>query len=263
MTPTDRPTGWVPASPSSRGGPHSAAPTGDPHTANTQASPLTPGRRTRPTSPVGEPLGPQRQQRPRTRIQTDLLAVASRITDRDVAIATWLDEHDVFTTDQLTALFFHHPTTASHRLHVLYRIGWLNRFRRPKPVGGATAWHWVLGPLGAHWTAAAQAQSPPTPVLLRRRRAQLAARPPLGHRLGVHQLFIDLHRHATTHQLATAWWSTRHTTEQFLHRIHPDGAGRHGDVCFFVEHDTGTETITRLIDKLDAYHRLRADGGPA
>ena len=33
-------------------------------------------------------------------------------------------------------------------------------------------------------------------------------------------------------------------------------------VGFWLEHDTGTETIGRLIDKIDPYRRLRRDGGP-
>ena len=37
-----------------------------------------------------------------------------------------------------------------------------------------------------------------------------------------------------------------------------------GNACtgFFVEYDTGSEPLGRLVDKLPAYRRLAADGGP-
>ncbi|MEV6964469.1 replication-relaxation family protein [Hamadaea sp. NPDC051192] len=184
-------------------------------------------------------------------------------------IASWLARHDVLTTAQLAQAFFRSPSTAAHRLGELQQLHWINRFHRPKPGGGFTAWHWVIGTLGAHWHAAAVGQHPPTPAALRRRWAQLAASPVLNHRLGSHQFFLDLHAplDATTAIPAPtgllAWWlSANESAETFLRRVHPDGTGRYGAVRFFLEHDTGSESLRDVALKLRAYEALRADGGP-
>lgn len=247
--------------PGDRGSPRAADPAADPAGGNRQLSALTGKVAESPTSPVGEP---QRRDRPYgRRAPADLLQIASRLTDRDLQIAAWLDEHDVFTTDQLAGLFFSSTITASHRLNSLLHMRWVARFRHCKAGGGSTAWRWVIGPLGAQWHAASRCENPPTSLALRKLWAQLAASPMLTHRLGVHQFFVDLHMHSHRVGPSTAWWSARQTAERFLQRIHPDGAGRLGDTWFFVEHDTGTETIGRLVAKVDAYSALYAAGGPA
>ncbi|NUT37742.1 MAG: replication-relaxation family protein [Hamadaea sp.] len=195
----------------------------------------------------------------------DLLALAPHLTDRDLMIASWLVRHDVLTTEQIAQAFFTSPITARHRLVQLLRLHWLSRFHRPLPGGGFTPWQWVIGPLGAAWHAAANGEDPPTLTALRRRWARLAASPTLNHRLGCHQFFIDLHSpgRAGTSGARLQWWlSANESAEAFLQRIHPDGAGRYGTVRFFAEHDTGSESISQLVQKLDAYASLRADGGP-
>jgi hypothetical protein len=192
------------------------------------------------------------------RAPADLLRVAPHLTDRDLQIACWLDRHGVFTTDQLAHAFFASRSTAQHRLLALYRLDWINRFHFTRPGGGHTTWHWVLGYLGAQWHAASRGEHPPTPSALHRRWAQLAASPTLNHRLGVHQLFVDLRADPALDE----WWSATETAERFLQRIHPDAAGRSRSRWFFVEHDTGTERIAQVVAKLDAYTALADDGGP-
>jgi hypothetical protein len=63
------------------------------------------------------------------------------------------------------------------------------------------------------------------------------------------------------------WWSERDTARRYHQRIHPDGhALWHADgttIGIFLEFDTGTEDLTRLVRKIDAYDQLAADGGPA
>jgi Replication-relaxation len=197
------------------------------------------------------------------------LAALSRLTERDLLLADWLDQHGVLTTAQISAALFGHRNTANHRLLRLREIGLIDRFRRPLPGGGTTAWHWVLGPLGAQLVAAARGQAPPTRRQLTDRQLQLASSPQLAHRLGINSFFIRLYAHARghPHTALLRWWSERDTARRYTDRIHPDGHGlwQHGATItgFFLEHDTGTENLNRLIRKLDAYDELAADGGPA
>jgi hypothetical protein len=260
MTRGPRPSHWGSNLGSRWGGPHVATPAANPLGVTPQATPVTPPTAAGPTSPHGEPQRHHRQQR--LRAPAELLQIASRLTERDLQIAAWLYRHDVFTTDQIARAFFTSPITARHRLTALHHIHWIARFHRPRPGGGTTPWHWVIGPLGAQWHAAARGENPPTAEALRKRWAQHAASPLLTHRLGIHDFFTDLHTPTLAIRLAW-WWSARETADRFLQRIHPDGTGRYGQTRFFLEHDTGTEPITRLITKLDAYTALHADGGPA
>jgi len=251
----------------SRGSWRAANPAAGPWPPLWQLSSITPAHGTGQTSPSGEPPGRDIDIH-RKRVPADLLAIAPHLTDRDLMIASWLARHDVLTTPQIAQAFFTSFTTASHRLAQLRQLYWLHRFHRPHARGGFTAWHWVIGPLGAQWHAAARGENPPTPVALRRRWAQLAASPTLGHRLGSHQFFIDLHTPTGSGQPAAdgdrlQWWlSANESSEAFLRRIHPDGTGRYGNIRFFLEHDMGSENISQLVQKLLAYGGLRADGGP-
>lgn len=199
----------------------------------------------------------------------DVLRSLSHLTARDLLIADWLDQHGVLTTIQISQAHFTNITTASHRLAKLRTIGLLDRFHRPLPGGGFGPWHWVIGTLGAQLIATARETTPPTPRQLAQRHARLAASSHLPHRLGANQFFIDLHTHAR-HNPDTRlvrWWSERDTARRYHQRIHPDGhALWHTDgttIGLFLEYDTGTEDLTRLIRKLDAYDQLAADGGPA
>jgi hypothetical protein len=192
----------------------------------------------------------------------------SHLTPRDLQLADWLDQHGVLTTTQIATALFHDRGTANHRLLKLLHLGLLDRFRQPLPGGGVTAWHWVLGPLGAQVTAAARGEAPPSPQQLYQRQLRLAASPALGHRLGTNSFFIDLYAHARRHPGARLlrWWSERDTARRYVGRIHPDGHGlwsHSGRVSgFFLEHDTGTENHNRLVRKLEAYWQLAVDGGP-
>jgi len=200
----------------------------------------------------------------------DLLAALAHLTDRDLTIADWLDRHGVLTTGQIAAAFFASPITASHRLAKLRDLTLIDRFHRPLVAGGFGPWHWVIGPLGARITAAARDASPPSARALRERHARLADSSQLAHRLGTNQFFIDLHAHARRSDGAAQllrWWSDRETADRYLRRIHPDG---HALWCedgttigLFLEYDSGSQHLGRLVRKLDAYDQLARDGGPA
>jgi hypothetical protein len=223
---------------------------------------------TRPPAPRHPPAGD------RHRTSTTVLSVLARLTDRDLTIIDWLDCHGVFTTDQLATAFFGAASTAGHRMLTLHRLGLIDRFHRPRPGGGFSPWHWVIGPLGAQLAAAARAETPPTARALRERHARLARNPALEHHLAANQFFLDLYRHARDRPGAwlLRWWSARETATAFHERIHADGHALWREstsdgpvtVGLFLEYDTGTERpIRRLTDKLDAYDELAGDGGPA
>jgi len=205
-----------------------------------------------------------------SRGEVNLLAALAHLTDRDLAIADWLDRHGVFTTGQLAASFFTSPITASHRLAKLRALTLVDRFHRPLVTGGFGPWHWVIGPLGARVTAAARNVSPPTARALRDRHAQLADSTQLAHRLGSNQFFVALHAHTRRSDgeaQLVQWWSDRETADRYMRRIHPDGhALWHDDattIGLFLEYDGGSQHLNRLVARLDAYDQLARDGGPS
>lgn len=112
-----------------------------------------------------------------------LLAYADRLAPRDYTLALLLDEHRVLTTAQITAILFGSPYTCRNRLHVLRRIGFLDRFV-PRRPGIICPIHWIAGPLAARYAALSQDKRPPSPKNLRERQDALVASPQLRHRVG-------------------------------------------------------------------------------
>jgi hypothetical protein len=111
-------------------------------------------------------------------------------------------------------------------------------------------------------------EKPPTLKALQQRHARVLSSSNLDHLLGVNEFFIRLLAHARHHDGArlARWWSERVTAGAFGQRINPDGLGvwttATSRTGFFLEYDTGTESLPRLLNKLPAYRRLHADGGP-
>jgi hypothetical protein len=155
----------------------------------------------------------------------------------------------------------------------------------------------VPGLLSARYTALAAGQPAPTPRAVRQVQDRILANPQLDHLLGVNQFFTDLAHHARTHpgSRLRRWWSADRIAATFAGRIHPDGHGlwqtrqprplafeegpeRDGaavddgsggvddvawsTVGFWLEHDTGSMPLARVVAKLGAYHRLQQGGGP-
>jgi hypothetical protein len=93
---------------------------------------------------------------------------------------------------------------------------------------------------------------------MRARRDRIAASPTLSHRLGVNQFFADLIAHARTRpgvELVRWWPEERATT--LLRPVVPDGHGawQVGDTvwAWFVEFDTGSMDLDRLVKRMAAY----------
>jgi hypothetical protein len=204
---------------------------------------------------------------PRSPFPHTLIDISHRLRPRDYTIAALLDEHTTLTTEHLTSILFASPTTCRHRLQLLRRLGFVDRFIRNRP-GAPNPVCWLPGLLSARYTALARGDSPPTARALRERQDRVYASPTLEHLLAVNDVFVALlvrARHQSGAAL-TRWWSERTTAAAFGHRIKPDGHGvwTDGDqeTGFFLELDRGTEPIGRLVDKLASHRKLRAEGGP-
>jgi Replication-relaxation len=200
---------------------------------------------------------------PRNPASADLALLASRLTDRDHRLCRLLHEHRVLTTSQLRELAFGSLNVAQHRLVALARLGVLERFRPVWPHGGGSApWHYVLGPAGAAVLAAEQASTPAQLSYRRDRVLAIAYSQRLGHQIGVNGFFTALAARARRHPDGEllAWLSERACAERWGHVVRPDGYGRwrdpDGEVDFFLEYDTGTEPLDRLLAKVDAYAEL-------
>jgi hypothetical protein len=214
----------------------------------------------------------RRPPRPGSASHPDLLEASGRLQPRDQVLAQLLDEHQTLTTTQITTVLFASRTSATNRLYTLRRVGWVDRFI-PIRANGRLDTHWVLGPLGAHWAAHHDGRTPPTAKAARQRREAIAASSHLEHTDGTNDVFVRLVAHARTHpetRLAR-WWSPARSAAACGRRMYPDGhgvwegpdqTGHHSQVGFWLEYDTGTETLERVTAKIEPYRRLRRDGGP-
>ena len=208
---------------------------------------------------------------------TDPLASLRRLMPRDRVLLGLLAEHYVLSTEQVATALFPSLRSAQERLTVLYRLGAVSRFALPRSDGLPTSYRYTLGPLGAQLYPTdytdpddLSARAPRTHV---ERRMRIARSPRLGHLLGVNGFFTALLGHARGHPGTglDRWWSEQHATAAYAASgrtlARPDGHGvwRSGtaSVGFFLEHDTGTEDVARVVGKLPGYERLAHDTGVA
>jgi hypothetical protein len=207
---------------------------------------------------------------PHIRSSHGLLAIYPHITVRDRQLMTLLDHHQVLTTDHITRLFFLAPRTARHRLAELLGLGLVDRFRFARTGGGTDPYHWVLGHEGQRFQAAARGEPEPSVRAASQRISRLSANPRLTHLLTVNEFFVRLGEHARRHDGASLdrWWSEQQA-KQFKSSkamINPDGHGLwtrdERTAGFWLEADTGSEPLTRVIGKLDGYRRFNTDSGP-
>ncbi|MFY1703042.1 replication-relaxation family protein [Micromonospora sp. WMMA1923] len=196
-----------------------------------------------------------------------LLAIYPHITDRDRLLLQLLDDHQVLTTDQIHRMLFHARRTCQIRLNELAALGLLDRFRFARAGGGSHPWHWTLGHQGHRFQAATRRRPEPTLRASRQAVHRMSANPRLPHLLTANEFFVRLTAHARHHRPARLdrWWSETTTTRRFR-TITADGHGVWSvddtTVGFFLEADTGTEPLPRLVAKLDRYAQLTRRGGP-
>jgi hypothetical protein len=189
------------------------------------------------------------------------LDVFGRLTERDRLLCRVLWEHRVLTTKQVCDLCFTSLVSTQHRLVALWRLGVLDRFRPLRPTG-SESWRYSLGPVGAALVAAERGVEAPRPSVLRDRVVALAAGQRTTHTLGVNGFFCALYKAARERPDAevVAWWSERRCAAEWGELVRPDAYGIWEEegcrVEFFLEHDTGSEPLSRVAGKLAGYRDL-------
>jgi len=199
-------------------------------------------------------------------------ALAARLTARDRWILRMLLEHRVLTTGQLTDLAFGTTRACTARMGILYRLRAVDRFR-PLAVAGSSPLHFVLDEAGAAILAAEDGTTPAVIGWRRDRAMAIALSPRLAHDTGASGVFTALAAAARAsggQQALECWWSERRCAATWGDRARPDGYGRWRDQApggppavadFFLEYDTGTEALGRLVAKLAGYRDLAARTG--
>jgi hypothetical protein len=196
-----------------------------------------------------------------------LLALYPHITPRDRLLLQFLDDHQVLTTGQIHRMLFTARRTCQLRLAELAALGLVERFRFSRVGGGSQPWHWTLGHNGHRFQAAAHQRPEPTPRASNQTVQRLSANPHLPHLVLTNEFFVRLVEYARRHPdtRLDRWWSERVTTEQYR-TLTADGHGLWTAGCvtvgFFLEADTGTEPLSRLVSKLDRYAKLVRRSGP-
>jgi hypothetical protein len=212
--------------------------------------------------------------------RAQLAVLAAHLTARDQWLLAMVHEHKVLTSAQIHSLAFGGARTMRKRLVLLtVQLRVLDRFRPLVPLGTAPE-HYVLGPAGAAWLAAAQGVNLKAFGYHRHRAHQIAASRQLAHTVGTNAFFTALaagHRTDPVSGQLAAWWSEKRCLRLWSDLARPDGYGHYTlaapgtdpatatarHVRFFLEYDTGTEALTRLLAKLPGYARLAAATGRA
>ncbi|WP_329242779.1 replication-relaxation family protein [Actinoallomurus sp. NBC_01490] len=197
-----------------------------------------------------------------------LALLASRLTDRDRWLIRLLWEHHVFTTPQVAQLAYPTNDRARHGMLRLARLGVIESLRILLPPGqGSAPLHHFLGAAGAR-VLAAERGIPFAELGYRRDRTLAwAYSSRLNHLIGVNGFFTGLvaaSRHDQFSRL-DQWWSERRCAETWGGYARPDGYGRWFEdsthVDFFLEYDTGTEPLAKVVRKLRGYAELAATDG--
>ncbi|MFD8493891.1 replication-relaxation family protein [Amycolatopsis sp. NPDC059657] len=202
-------------------------------------------------------------------------ALATRLTARDRWILALLHEHRVLTSQQLQDAAFPSGRSARQRLRDLYLWRAVSRFQPFQQIGRAPM-HYVLGPAGAGVLAAEYGLEVKDLGYRHDRAMSIAHNQRLAHTVGIGDFFTSLiartrYRPAdSTHghsEAVTAWWSEARCARHFGDLVIPDAYGRwhttDTEFEFFLEFDTGTESLTKLSRKLIAYERLAEATGIA
>ncbi|MCX4750596.1 replication-relaxation family protein [Kitasatospora sp. NBC_01287] len=201
---------------------------------------------------------PRRRANPDRRVPLTLLA--RRLTSRDIWTLEMLLEHTVLTSTHLTDLLTVSRRSVNRRLATLTRLGVIDSFR-PHHRPGSAPEHYVLGTTGAALLAARYATTPAALGWHRDQATRAMFSPFLTHDTGTRTFFTHLTRTTASGEHLTTWWSERRCAQLWDDLATPDGYGQitgptGSSTPFFVEFDTGTESLPRLATKLDSYAEL-------
>jgi len=137
--------------------------------------------------------------RPRRVSEAQIAALGGRLTERDRQIALDCYEHQVLTTEQLRRLWFPSAIAARHRLHVLYLLRVLDRFRPLAKRGeGSAPHHWTLDEAGTYIVAAEQNIERRELRWRHTTALTIATSPTLTHRIETNEFFTRLAQDART-----------------------------------------------------------------
>ncbi|MBQ0987773.1 replication-relaxation family protein [Streptomyces sp. F63] len=188
----------------------------------------------------------------------DVAALARRLTDRDLWLARMLHEHRVFTTHQIARLAYTSLRSAQRRLRTLHQHAVLDSFR-PLTQYGSAPEHYTLGPTGAALLAAHAGVDTTALGWRPSHTGRIAYSPSLGHDLGVNELLSHLAARARTTPGADLplWLSESSCARRWSDIIRPDAYAHWQDdgllLPFFLEYDTGSQTLPRVEAKLTGY----------
>ncbi|RSD16307.1 replication-relaxation family protein [Amycolatopsis eburnea] len=199
-------------------------------------------------------------------------ALAARLTARDKWLLALLFEHRVLTSAQIQDAAFPSGRSTRQRLRELYLWRAVSRFQPFRQFGSAPM-HYVLGPAGAAVLAAEHGLEVKDLGYRHDRAMAIAHNQRLAHTVGVGDFFTSLIARSRRRdpvrdgEGVTAWWSEARCARHFGDLVIPDAYGRWagigGELEFFLEYDTGSESLTKLARKLLAYARLADSTGIA
>ncbi|WP_051393548.1 replication-relaxation family protein [Glycomyces arizonensis] len=180
------------------------------------------------------------------------------MTDRDFTLIDLLGRHRVFTIDQITGLLFSSTRSARNRITRLLDLDLIDRWRTAQRPGSQAFRH-TLGYTGAYLYSAARGLPVPRRVAFQHQQAELVASANLSHRLAVNDFFARLTQ-ATKDRPDLAlheWLSESEAGALTGGLVRPDAAatitGADDPVEFWFEHDRGTETLHRVVEKVGRY----------
>ncbi|MGW5721910.1 replication-relaxation family protein [Amycolatopsis sp. NPDC003865] len=198
-------------------------------------------------------------------------ALAARLTARDKWLLALLFEHRVLTSTQIQDAAFPSSRSTRQRLRELYLWRAVSRFQPFRQLGSAPM-HYVLGPAGAAVLAAEHGLEVKDLGYRHDRAMAIAHNQRLAHTVGVGDFFTALIARGRRDPVrdgegVTAWWSETRCARHFGDLVIPDAYGRWrsatGELEFFLEYDTGSESLTKVSRKLLAYARLADSTGIA
>ncbi|MDT0267225.1 replication-relaxation family protein [Streptomyces sp. DSM 44915] len=183
------------------------------------------------------------------------------MTPRDLWLLEMLHEHRVLTSHHITALWHTAHRVTNRRLRQLHQLHVLDSFRPLTPRGSAPE-HYTLGRRGAALLAARWATDVKHLSWRPDSTARTAFSPTLEHDLATTTLLTSLAatHHHDPHRQLTLWLSARSAARLWGDHARPDAYAhwQHDTTVlpFFLEHDTGSETLRRVEAKLAGYAAL-------
>lgn len=197
---------------------------------------------------------------------TERTPIGDRLTARDAELLRLIAEHRMLTTAQLACALIPNERTCRSRISVLRGLGLVETFR-PPGVPGSSPQHCVATAKALRLLAeagygdrvpAVRGAAPRGAVA-----ASTALRSDLAHLASTNEVFCRLRAAARAsggRATLEEWRSEWSTARAFSAQVRPDGFARWRDGeawCeFFLEYDTGTEALHRLVAKLRGYAAL-------